>query len=121
MPTIGIRKTKMQSLKTKKSETLKKKKQKKKVGRPKILCDKHKEFLLEKYGEDSKATVDEAVESLISHFVGLKAAKTTVYEFMTKDCALTMKKAHFEPKERKFRKKVLMQDTAERATLVIQI
>ncbi|KAI7873018.1 hypothetical protein BDF14DRAFT_1992439 [Spinellus fusiger] len=73
---------------------------KKKVGRHKILSDEHKVFLLQKYGDDPQATVQETMESLISQFEGLKVSKTTVYEFMTKDCALTMKKAHFEPKER---------------------
>jgi transposase/transposase-like protein len=73
---------------------------KKKVGRHKILSDEHKAFLLQKYGDDPRATVQETMESLISQFKGLKVSKTTVYEFMTKDCALTMKKAHFEPKER---------------------
>ncbi|KAI8875235.1 hypothetical protein K501DRAFT_203050, partial [Backusella circina FSU 941] len=53
--------------------------EKKKVGRPKIFNDEHKLFLLEAYGENPQATVDETVESLISNFHGLKVSKTTVY------------------------------------------
>lgn len=34
---------------------------------------------------------------------------------MTKDYALTMKKAHLEPKERDSEKKILIQDTTGRA------
>lgn len=61
---------------------------------------------MEKYGEDPRATVDETMERLISHFAGLKVAKTIVYEFMTKDYALTVKKTHFEPKERNSEKSI---------------
>ncbi|KAI8384130.1 hypothetical protein BD560DRAFT_364333 [Blakeslea trispora] len=75
-------------------------KEKKKVGRPKILNEEHKGFLLQKYSEDPRATVNEAMESLASQFEGLKIAKTAVHDFMVNDCALTIKKAHFEPKER---------------------
>jgi transposase len=74
--------------------------EKKKVGRPKILNNERKQFLLQKYGEDSRATVSEAVESLTTQFMGLKIAKSAVHDFMTNECALTIKKAHFEPKER---------------------
>ncbi|KAI8368771.1 hypothetical protein BD560DRAFT_371154, partial [Blakeslea trispora] len=77
-----------------------KEKEKKKVGRPKILNEEHKGFLLQKYSEDPRATVNEAMESLASQFEGLKIAKTAVHDFMVNDCALTIKKAHFEPKER---------------------
>lgn len=74
--------------------------EKKRVGHPKILNGEHKQFLLQKYGEDSRATVSEAVESLTTQFMGLKIAKTAVHDFMTNECALTIKKAHLEPKER---------------------
>ncbi|KAG1473833.1 hypothetical protein G6F56_000717 [Rhizopus delemar] len=34
------------------------------------------------------------------HFLGLKIAKTAVHDFMANEDTLTIKKAHFEPKER---------------------
>ncbi|KAI8339824.1 hypothetical protein BD560DRAFT_458912 [Blakeslea trispora] len=76
--------------------------EKKKVGRPNIINEEHKRFLLQKYNEDPRATVNEAMESLTSQFEGLEIAKkkTAVHDFMVNDCALTIKKAHFEPKER---------------------
>lgn len=95
-----MRKTKKQLLKTKQTETLKKRKR----VDPKF-CVLRIELLLGKYGEDPRATVDETVRRLISHFVSLKVAKTTFYEFMIKDCASIMKKAHFESKERNSEKK----------------
>ncbi|KAI8375590.1 hypothetical protein EDC96DRAFT_426817, partial [Choanephora cucurbitarum] len=57
-------------------------KEKKKVGRPKILNEEHKGFLLQKYSEDPRAIVNEAMESLTSQFEGLKIAKTAVHYFM---------------------------------------
>ncbi|KAI8338822.1 hypothetical protein BD560DRAFT_440058 [Blakeslea trispora] len=71
--------------------------EKKRVGRPKILNEEHKRFLLEKYSEDPRATINEAMESLTSQFEELKIAKTAVHNFMINDRALTIKKAHFEP------------------------
>ncbi|KAG1237206.1 hypothetical protein G6F68_000879 [Rhizopus microsporus] len=56
----------------------------------------HLQFLLKKYGEDSR----EAVESLNTHSLGLKIAKNAVHGFMVNVYALTIKKAHFEPKEK---------------------
>ncbi|KAI8380117.1 hypothetical protein BD560DRAFT_459208 [Blakeslea trispora] len=56
--------------------------EKKKVGRPKILNEEHKRFLLQKYSKDPRATVNEAMESLTSQFEGPKIAKTAVHDFM---------------------------------------
>ncbi|CAO3666792.1 unnamed protein product [Rhizopus stolonifer] len=53
---------------------------------------------METYNENPQETVDETVGSLISHFQGLKISRTTIYDFMTNDCALVMKKAHLNPK-----------------------
>lgn len=44
--------------------------------------------------------MSEAVESLNTHFLGLSIAKNAVHEFMANEYALTIKKVHFEPKER---------------------
>jgi hypothetical protein len=52
------------------------------------------------YGDDSRATVSEAVESLTTLLTSLKIAKTAVYDFMTNECILFIKKAHSEFKER---------------------
>ncbi|KAG1140373.1 hypothetical protein G6F37_001805 [Rhizopus arrhizus] len=73
--------------------------EKKRVGRLKILNDERKQFLLQKYVEYSRATVSEAVESLTTQFMGLKIAKSAVHDFMTNECASTIKRAHFEPKK----------------------
>ncbi|KAG1043408.1 hypothetical protein G6F43_011658 [Rhizopus delemar] len=48
----------------------------------------------------AQATVSEAVESSTTQFMGLKIAKAAVHDFMTNECVLTIKYAHFEPKER---------------------
>ena len=40
------------------------------------------------------------MEGLTSQFGGLKIAKTAIYNFTVNECALTTKKAYFEPKQR---------------------
>jgi transposase-like protein len=83
-----------------------KQEEKKRVGRPKILGEEHKEFLKKMYGDESRTTVNEAVEGLIAEFSGLKIAKTAVHDFMTNDCALSFKKASFEPEDRNSEKSI---------------
>lgn len=52
------------------------------------------------HGDDSRATVSEAVENLTTLLTSLKIAKTAVYDFMTNECVLSIKKAHSKSKEK---------------------
>lgn len=71
----------------------------KSIERSKVLNDERKQYLLQKYNEDLRATVNEEMEGLTSQFGGLKIAKTAIHNFTVNECALTIKKACFEPKQ----------------------
>ncbi|KAG1574860.1 hypothetical protein G6F48_013255 [Rhizopus delemar] len=72
----------------------------KKVGRPSILNEEHKRHLVSFYDDNPSAIVDQAMDSLTSEFTGLKIGKTSVYNFMTRECNLTFKKAHMHSIQR---------------------
>ncbi|KAG1038350.1 hypothetical protein G6F43_012702 [Rhizopus delemar] len=72
----------------------------KKVGRPSILNEEHKRHLVSFYDDNPSAVVDQAMDSLTSEFTGLKIGKTSVYNFMTRECNLTFKKAHMHSIQR---------------------
>lgn len=65
-----------------------------------MLDEVHKKRLEEKFVDHPSALLDQAMESLTSQLSNLKVTKTTVYNLMEDQCALSFKKAHFHSKER---------------------
>ncbi|KAG1140346.1 hypothetical protein G6F37_009256 [Rhizopus arrhizus] len=62
---------------------------KKKSGRHRILREEHKRFLLNYIDENPSAVLTEVVESLTQNFVDLNVSRSTVYNFMTTQCAIS--------------------------------
>lgn len=60
---------------------------------PSILNEEHKKHIISFYDDNPFAVVDQAMDSLISVFAGLRIGKTVVYNFMTSECNMTSKKA----------------------------
>lgn len=79
---------------------------KKKLGRRCILGEEHKQFLLNYINENPSAVVSEVVESLKRTFNDLNISRSTVYNFMTTQCNLSIKQAHFQPAERNSEEKI---------------
>ncbi|KAG1442606.1 hypothetical protein G6F56_010995 [Rhizopus delemar] len=79
---------------------------KKKSGRRRILGEEHKQFLLNYIDENPSAVVTEVVESLLQNSVNLKVSRSTVYNFMTTQCNLSIKQAQFQPVERNSEEKI---------------
>ena len=66
------------------------KEEKKKPGPAKILGDEHKDHLKKYLDDNPSAIVNQAVDSLTQQFEGLKIKKSAVYEFITKECNITL-------------------------------
>ncbi|KAG1536673.1 hypothetical protein G6F46_012876 [Rhizopus delemar] len=79
---------------------------KKKSGRHRILREEHKRFLLNYIDENPSAVLTEVVESLTQNFVDLNVSRSTVYNFMTTQCNLSIKQAQFHPLERNSEEKI---------------
>ncbi|GAA5815419.1 hypothetical protein MFLAVUS_008927 [Mucor flavus] len=75
-------------------------------GRKILLNEDHKKHLEETFGENASTTIDQAMDSLTTHFEGLKVSQKTVRDFMVDECALSFKKAYFYPTERNSPKKI---------------
>jgi transposase len=73
---------------------------KKKSGRRRILGEEHQQFLLNYIDENPSAVLTEVVESLLQNFVDFNVSRSTVYNFMTTQCNLSIKQAQFQPVER---------------------
>lgn len=68
---------------------------KNKRGPKPLLGDDHKEHLIELVDMNPSVAVDQAMESLLDAFNELRVSRTTVYDYMTKECNLSIKRAHF--------------------------
>ncbi|KAG0942018.1 hypothetical protein G6F32_008199 [Rhizopus arrhizus] len=79
---------------------------KKKSGRRRILGEEHKQLILNYIDENPSAVLTEVVESLLQCFVNLNVSRTTVYNFMTMQCNLSIKQAQFQPLERNSEEKI---------------
>ncbi|KAI8393655.1 uncharacterized protein BYT42DRAFT_596418 [Radiomyces spectabilis] len=79
---------------------------KKKSGRRRILGEEHKQFLLNYIDENPSAVVTEVAESLMQSFADLNVSRSTVYNFMTTKCNLSIKQAQFQPVERNSEEKI---------------
>ncbi|KAG0776658.1 hypothetical protein G6F22_012420 [Rhizopus arrhizus] len=79
---------------------------KKRSGRHRILGEEHKKFLLNYIDDNPSAVVTEVVENLKQNFVDLNVSRSTVYNFMTTQCNLSIKQAQFQPVERNSKEKI---------------
>lgn len=70
------------------------------VGRPPVLTEDHKEFLINLVDEKPSLVLEEMVESLTSQFSDLQIQKSAVHSFITKKCNISLKRAHFHSIER---------------------
>ncbi|KAG0182366.1 hypothetical protein DFQ28_002067, partial [Apophysomyces sp. BC1034] len=61
----------------------------------KTLSDGHKRHLINLLDDNLSTVIEEAVESLMKKFEGLKVSKTAVYNFTRKDGQFTFKKAQY--------------------------
>jgi transposase len=66
---------------------------KKKSGRHRILREEHKQFILNYNDENPSAVLTEVVERLTQKFIELKVSRSTVYNFITTQCNLSIKQA----------------------------
>ncbi|CEG79001.1 hypothetical protein RMATCC62417_13524 [Rhizopus microsporus] len=64
---------------------------KKKSEQHPILGEEHKQFLLNYIDENPSAVLTEVVESLMQSFIDLNVSRSTVYNFMTTHCNLSIK------------------------------
>ncbi|KAG2191936.1 hypothetical protein INT47_012019 [Mucor saturninus] len=62
--------------------------------------------LEETFGENASTTIDQDMDSLTTHFEGLKVSQKTVRDFMVDECALSFKKAYYYPTERNSPEKI---------------
>ncbi|KAI8093756.1 uncharacterized protein BX664DRAFT_358155 [Halteromyces radiatus] len=80
---------------------------KKKPGRRRILWEEHKQFLLNYIVENPPVVVAEMAEILTQNFVWiLNVSCSTIYNFMTTECDLSIKQAQFQPIERNSEEKI---------------
>lgn len=79
---------------------------KKKPGRKALLHEEHKHFLEQKFDDNPSTTIEQATDDLCQQFENLKVAPTTVYKFMRKNCALSLKKAYRYPAQRNAPEKI---------------
>lgn len=77
-----------------------------KTGRPRLLGEEHKKFILDCIDENPSAALEQVMEQLRQVFTGLKASKTTVHDFVRKSCNLSLKKAQFQPVDRNSEEKI---------------
>ena len=64
----------------------------KKRGRKPLLTGEHKEFLQKLIKEDATVTLDFMLERLKKAFTNVRAKATTIYNFVTKVCKLSLKR-----------------------------
>ncbi len=65
-----------------------------------ILGEEHKQFLVDKIDENPSLVLDQMMASLAEQFAELEIGKTALYNFVTKKCRISLKRAHFHSVER---------------------
>jgi transposase len=72
----------------------------KKTGRKCILTEEHKSTVVNFIDANPSATVVKVTEHLLKRSHGLKVSRSTVNNFMRRECNLSLKKADFHSIER---------------------
>ncbi|CEP20029.1 hypothetical protein [Parasitella parasitica] len=70
------------------------------VGRPALLNDRHKAHLVDFIDKEPALVLDQMMESLTASFIDLEISKIALYRFVTKECKISLKKAHFHSVDR---------------------
>ncbi|KAI9484139.1 MAG: hypothetical protein EXX96DRAFT_448167, partial [Benjaminiella poitrasii] len=76
------------------------------VGRPAIMDDRHKTHLVDLIDEEPALVLDQMMDSLTAEFIDLEISKTALYNFVTKECKISLKRAHFHSVERNCLEKI---------------
>ncbi|CEG71153.1 hypothetical protein RMATCC62417_06936 [Rhizopus microsporus] len=63
--------------------------------RPAILNEEHQKYLLDLVDDNPSLVLDQMMESLTSQFEGLEISKTSLYNFVKKECKISVKRAYF--------------------------
>ncbi|CEJ05592.1 hypothetical protein RMCBS344292_19530 [Rhizopus microsporus] len=71
-----------------------------KVGCKCVLTEEHKTTVINFIDANPSATVVEVISHLLKRFNNLKVSRSTVYNFMRRECNLSLKKADFHSIER---------------------
>ncbi|KAG1472540.1 hypothetical protein G6F56_001477 [Rhizopus delemar] len=77
-----------------------------KSGKPATFNDTHKEYLVSLIDEKPSIALDEMMEDLTSQFTDMRISKSFLYEFVTKKCNISLKRAHLHSMERNSPQKI---------------
>ncbi|KAG1474854.1 hypothetical protein G6F56_000093 [Rhizopus delemar] len=76
------------------------------AGRPALLDDSHKKFIVDLVDDQPSLVLDQMTESLTASFIELEISKTALYNFVTKNCNVSLKRAHFHSVDRNSLEKI---------------
>ena len=77
-----------------------------KTGRLRIPNQEHKKVILECIDTNPSIVLDDMMKHLRQVFTELKVSKSTLFDFVTKHCNLSLKKARFQSIDRNSEKKI---------------
>ncbi|KAG1468953.1 hypothetical protein G6F56_003544 [Rhizopus delemar] len=75
-------------------------------GRPSILDEGHKDFLVNLIGEKPSIVLNEMMESLTDQFFNLQIKMTALYNSVTKKCNINLERAHLHAVDRNSPEKI---------------
>lgn len=78
----------------------------KKAGGPPVLTEDHARFIIDFLDENPSSVLDDMMEGLTSQFSDLQIKKSSLHDFVTKKCNITLKRAHFHAVERNSPEKI---------------
>lgn len=76
------------------------------IGRPVILDDDYKEFIVDLVDDQPSLVLDQMMEGLAASFINLEFSKAALYNFVTKNCKISLKRAHFHLVDRNSSEKI---------------
>lgn len=77
------------------------------VGRSALMDERHKTHLINLIDEEPALVLDQMMErSLTASFSDLKISKTALYNFVTNECKISLKRAHFHSVDRNSPEKI---------------
>lgn len=76
------------------------------VGRPALMDDRHKTHLVNLIDEEPSLVLEQMMDSLTASFIDLVISKTDLYNFVTKECKISLKRAHFHSVDRNSPEKI---------------
>ncbi|KAG1084320.1 hypothetical protein G6F42_021837 [Rhizopus arrhizus] len=59
------------------------------------MDDRHKTHLVDLIDEEPSLVLEQMMDSLTASFIDLEISKTVPYNFVTKECKISLKRAHF--------------------------